>query len=129
MPIKNIRLLTRLWELYMITSSNTINKKTMAKVNVYVNKLANDFGIDNLNEQERQDILSELNEAFEERVIINCLKEMDDREKTNLDKLIALETDFTTILNYLMENIPNILRVFDESYQQLKNELLVDIKI
>ncbi len=129
MPIKNIRLLTRLWELYMITSSNTINKKTMAKVNVYVNKLANDFGIDNLNEQERQDILSELNEAFEERVIINCLKEMDDREKTNLDKLIARETDFTTILNYLMENIPNILRVFDESYQQLKNELLVDIKI
>ncbi|HPN67336.1 MAG TPA: hypothetical protein PLZ62_01640 [bacterium] len=101
----------------------------MAKVNVYVNKLANDFGIDNLNEQERQDILSELNEAFEERVIINCLKEMDDREKTNLDKLIARETDFTTILNYLMENIPNILRVFDESYQQLKNELLVDIKI
>jgi hypothetical protein len=101
----------------------------MEKINVYVTKLADDFGVNDLHQDEKKKILTELNEAFEERVIVNCLSKMSDGEKNELNKLISNETDFGSVLNFLFETVPNILSVLDESYLQLKKELLVDVKV
>ncbi len=95
---------------------------------VYIEKMAEEFGLSELPISEQKVILKELNEAFEERVIIECMNKLKQKDRIKLEKILD-KTNDKRLTDFLIENIPNILSVFDKVYLDLKKELYDDVKI
>lgn len=95
---------------------------------IYVEKLAHDFGLYDLPEKEQKQILQELTDAFEQRLLIKLMDKLQAAKKRELEEVIDTNEE-TAVFNYLVENIPDLMSVLDEVYLDMRKELLTDVKI
>lgn len=105
-----------------------MNKENNKQNYVYIEKLAYDFGLYELPKKEQKLILTELTDAFEQRLLIKLMEKLKAKQRNDLEKMINSDKELA-IFDYLVENIPNLMTVLDQVYLDMRKELLTDVKI
>jgi len=85
--------------------------------------LIKELGLEKLNEQQRQEILAQIGEVLQQRLVLRMLEEMPEEKKEEFGKILQdNQEDPKVVEDFLANNIPNMEDVVLEEIGKYKTE-------
>lgn len=82
------------------------------------------LGLDNLPEEKKAELLKDMTELVEKRVMARIVEEMSVEQKEEFDKLVENNANPEEINVFLQNGFPNFLKIFEEETNRVRSEML-----
>jgi hypothetical protein len=85
------------------------------------NNLIVSLGLDKLSPAEQEHILADIGDVIYDSIIARAIKEMSDKDKIELEHLLADRPDFDRLGEFIYTHVPHIDRIAQEEIVNFKN--------
>lgn len=85
--------------------------------------LIEELGLGDPNDSRNKELMAQLADTLQNRVITRLMEVLSEEDKQNLDKYIA-ENNAELLNEYLIENVPGLDLIAQSEYEKLRQELL-----
>ncbi|NMC51905.1 hypothetical protein GYA54_04235 [Candidatus Kuenenbacteria bacterium] len=82
------------------------------------------LGLNNLPEEKKAELLNKMTDLVETRVMTRIVDEMNEDQKKGFDKLVESNAKPEEINQFLQDNFPNFLNIFEEETNRVRSEML-----
>ncbi|MEN9647806.1 MAG: hypothetical protein RLY57_610 [Candidatus Parcubacteria bacterium] len=86
------------------------------------------LGLDKLSPEEQEQILVDIGDVIYQSIISRAIQALSNKDKVELDHLLADKPDFDQIGNFMYEHIPHIDRIAEEEINNFKKIALQTVQ-
>ncbi|MBU0647756.1 hypothetical protein KJ855_01095 [Patescibacteria group bacterium] len=90
----------------------------------FVDEIIADMGLDHLSEDELKGLKYKVGDALEKKVMADVTGELKEEHKETVGKMLGERKDIIAIINYIYENVPELMGKVEKSMREFRQELM-----